>query len=90
MVGEHPQHLRGLGMGGQLVHRVGAEAEPVVVTEPVGLLEDPSDVGDRHRRVGEALGPAVPAHGGAARHLDLEIQPGTIVPTSIGPASSGA
>jgi hypothetical protein len=76
VVGEQPQHLRRLGMGGQLVHRVGAKAEPVVVAEPPGLLQHPGDVVDRHGRVGDALGPAVPAHGGTAHHLDLQIQHG--------------
>jgi hypothetical protein len=37
-------------MGGQLVHRVGAKAQPVVAAEPVGLFQDPGDVVDRHRR----------------------------------------
>jgi hypothetical protein len=76
MVGEQPQQLCRLGMGGQLVHRVGAKAEPVVVAEPVGLLQHPGDVVDRHRRVGDALGPAMAAHRGAADCLDLQIQRG--------------
>jgi hypothetical protein len=38
-------------MGGHLVHRVGAEAEAMVVAEPVGLLQHPGDVLDRHGRV---------------------------------------
>jgi hypothetical protein len=72
VVGEQPQQLHCLGVGGQLVHRVGAEAEPVLVAEPVGLLQHPGDLVDRHRRVGNALGPAVPAYRGAAHHLDLQ------------------
>jgi hypothetical protein len=72
VVGEQPQDRRRLGVGGQLVHRVGAKAEPVVVAEPVGLLQHPGDVVDRHRLVGDTLGPAVAAHGGAAHHLDLQ------------------
>jgi hypothetical protein len=76
LAGEQPQELWRLGMGGQLVHRVGAELEPVVVAEPVGLLQHPGDIVDRHRRVGNALGPAVAAHRGAAHHLDLQIQRG--------------
>jgi len=41
VVGEQPQDLCRLGMGGQLVHRISAKAEPVVVAEPPGLLQDP-------------------------------------------------
>jgi hypothetical protein len=74
MVGEQPQDLGRLGVGGQLVHRVGAKAQPVVVAEPVGLLQHPGDLVDRHHRVGAALGPAVAAHRGAAHHLDLELE----------------
>jgi hypothetical protein len=39
----------------------------------IGLLQNPGDV-DGHRRVGDALGPAVPADGGAAHHLKLQPQ----------------
>jgi len=66
MLGEHPQQLRRLRVGGHLVHRVGAKAKPMVVAEPVGLLQHPGHVVDRHRRIGDALGPAVPAHHRAA------------------------
>jgi hypothetical protein len=38
MVGEHPQQLRRLRVGGHLMHRVGTKVEPMVVTEPAGLL----------------------------------------------------
>jgi len=76
MVGEQPQQLRCLGVGGHLMHRVGAKAEPVLVAEPVGLLQHPGDVTERHRLVGDALRPAVPAHRGAAHHLDLQIELG--------------
>jgi hypothetical protein len=41
-----------------------------------GPAPTPRHVLDRHRLVGDALGPAVPAHGGAAHHLDLQIQRG--------------
>jgi hypothetical protein len=34
VVGEQPQDMCRLGVGSQLVHRVGAEAKPVVVAEP--------------------------------------------------------
>jgi hypothetical protein len=72
VVGEQPQQLSRLGMGGQLVHRVGAESEHVVVAEPVDLLQHPGDVVDRHGRVGDALSPAVAAHRRAAHHLDVQ------------------
>ena len=85
VVGEDPQELRRLGVGGQLVHRVGAKAEPVGVAELVGLLQHPGDLVDRHGRVGDALGPAVAAHGGAAHHLDLEPEFGDHPGASICP-----
>ena len=73
MVGEQPEQVRHLGVRSQLVHRVGAKAEPAVVARPVALLQDPGDVSERHGRVGYALGPAVPADGRATHHLDLQL-----------------
>jgi hypothetical protein len=75
MVSDQPQDLRRLGVGGHLMHRVGVEAKPVLVAEPVGLLQDRGDVAERHRLVGDALRPAMPADRGAAHHLDQQLDP---------------
>jgi hypothetical protein len=61
-------------MGGQLVHRVGAELHPLSGAEAVRLLQDLADVAERHRLVGGALRPAVSADRLAAHHLDEQVQ----------------
>jgi hypothetical protein len=67
VVGEQPQDLRGLGVGGDLVHRVGAEAQLVLVAKDVRLLEPR----ERGRRA--AIHHAAPVEPGS-RSVDLKPQ----------------
>jgi hypothetical protein len=63
-----------LGMGRHLVHRVGLEGQPPLVTEPVRRIQCPGDLSEWHRRVRHALRPAVPTDRGAAYHLHAEVE----------------
>jgi hypothetical protein len=74
VVGEQPQNLRRLRVGGHLVHWVGIQAERVLVAESVDLLQHPGNLTNPHRLVAEPLRPAVLADRGAARHFDLHRQ----------------
>jgi hypothetical protein len=87
MIAEQTQNLSCLGMGGDLVHRVGAEAGSVLVTESVGLLEHQGGLADRHRSVAVALRPAVSADGRAATTSTYSSSTvATMARTSIGRA----
>jgi hypothetical protein len=74
VVGEQPQELGRLRVGGDLMHRISAETKPVLVAEAVRLLQGPGHILDGHRRIVVALSPAVPADRRAAHHLELQEQ----------------
>ena len=89
MADEQPQNRCRLGMGGDLVHREGAEPKAVPITEAVGPLQHPGDVVDRHGPIGGALRPAMPTYRRAARHLDVQQEIGDHRVSSIRRAFPG-